>query len=732
MAESPAPPGGGAPAFTDDIAAQEAAEARRARNKIGLFALLLVIAAVASAVAVIRMVEDAGERELRAWQVRLGIVADSRASAVADWVKAQADEIAAIAANPSVALTMTELAMADGDRSQLIDFDGQAAYLRNYLTSVAERAGFSRPPASDVDFQAGGGPRTMGIAIVDPHGMLVSATRDMPLIEGEIADWIRTASRDGPTFIDAHAAEGAVRIGFLAPIYRLQMPSESANYTGMVIGLRPLDDGFRALLHQPGATEETAEALVLRQEGARIDVVASTDGSLAPLTPLAEAGVEAAEALVFGDADGFVDAPGYRGEQVLASARPVEGTPWLMSYQLDRAEALAESDARLTRMLVLLLLIIGLMVVVTAAVWRHGASVRATRAAGRYHAVAERLARQERFLRLVTDTQPSAMFVTDAHGICRFANAPLARRLGVGLSDIVGATLTAVFGKDVARDYRRAHEDALEQNGMVALRRTVTSADRGDRIVQALHVPMKGVSPELEGAVLTVEEDITELMAERERNSRNLQKLVDTLVTIIDARDPYAARHSVRVGEIAERVAREMVADQSVVATTRIAGTLLNVGKILVPSALLTSDRHLDEAEMRGVRESILRGADLLEGVAFDGPVAEAIRQAQEHVDGSGMPRGLAGDAIMLPARIVAVANAFVALVSPRAHRPGLDIDQALAHIQRDVGKVFDRSVVSALDNVLDNRGGRAIVAEWVQTSPVAELPVRQGVAVSL
>lgn len=731
MAETAAPTGAVPLAPTDDIAAQDSAEARRSRNKIGLFALLLAVAGVASVVAVIRMVEDAGERELRAWQVRLGIVAESRASAIAEWVSTQAAEVDTVAANPSVALTMTELAMAEGDRTQVVDFDGQAAYLRNYLTSVAERAGFSLPPASDTAFQAGR-PRTMGLAIVDAQGVVVSATRDMPLIEGPVADWVRTASREAPSFIDVYESGEGLRVGFMAPIYRLQMPSESANYVGMVVGLRPVGDDFQALLRQPGTTEETATALLLRSLDGRTEVIAATDPALDPLTPIAEAGEEVAAAQVFADADGFVEAPGHSGEIVLAAARSVAGTPWLVSYQLDRDEALAESDSRLNRMLIFLLLIIGLLVMVTAVVWRHGASVRATRAASRYHAVADRMARQERFLRLVTDTQPSAMFVTDAEGVCRFANAPLARRLGVGLADVVGGTLNAVFGKDIGRDYRRAHEDALEQDGMVALRRTVTSADRGERIVQALHVPMKGVSPELEGAVLTVEEDITELIAERERNSRNLQKLVDTLVTIIDARDPYAARHSVRVGEIAELVAREMMADQSVIGATRIAGTLLNVGKILVPAAVLTSDRHLGEAEMRGVRESILRGADLLEGVAFEGPVAETIRQAQEHVDGSGLPRGLAGDRIMLPARIVAVANAFVALVSPRAHRPGLDIDQALAHIQRDVGRLFDRAVVSAVDNVLDNRGGRELVAGWNQAgTPATEPAARQGIAVS-
>lgn len=722
MADSSSGPAGTVSVLTDDIAAEDARAARRARTKVGFIALLLVVVTVTSIFAAVRLVEDAAERELRAWGVRLGIVADSRASALAEWITTQASEVLSIAENPSVALTMTELAMADGDRSQVPDFDGQVAYMRNYLTSVAERAGFA-VEASAVDVPSGL-PRSSGIAVVDPFGEVVSATRNMPLLDGAIAETIRTAPHDEPSFIDAFPSDAGPLIGFMVPVYRLQTEAANENFIGMVVGLRPLGDSFQALLQQPGTTEDTAATLVLRETAGRIEVIATTIAGLAPLTVIAEAGdAELVPAEVFDDPDGFSTGLDQAGNDVLASARRVDGTPWLVAYQLSRDEALAESDSRLNRMLIFLLLLVGLAVGIMVALWRHGASLRATRAANRYHAVAERLARQERFQRLVADTQPSAMFVTDAKGICRFANAPLARRLGVGLADVVGGSLTAVFGAETARDYRRAHDDALEQDGMVALRRTVRSADRGDRIVQALHVPMKDVSRDLDGAVLTVEEDITELMAERERNTRNLNKLVDTLVTIIDARDPFAAEHSVRVGEFSERIAREMAADESVISSARIAGTLLNVGKILVPAELLTSDRHLGDAEMRAVRESILRGADLLEGVVFDGPVADAIRQAQEHVDGSGMPDGLAGSQILLSARIVAVANAFVALVSPRAHRPGVDIDRALAHIQKDVGTVFDRAVVSALDNVLDNRGGRATVAEWTSGGETAEQP---------
>ncbi|MEZ5669025.1 MAG: HD domain-containing phosphohydrolase [Alphaproteobacteria bacterium] len=702
---------------TAEMAAEDAAESRRARNKIGLISILLVVAGVASMVAAIRLVQDAADREARAWQVRLGIVADSRASALAEWIDSQSHEVAAIAANPSVSLTLTELAMADGNRGQVVDFDGQAAYLRNYLTTVAEQAGFSLPVAASVGADVAH-PRTSGMAIVDPRGEVVAATRDMPPLEGELAEALRLASHDAPELIDAYLSDGGPRVGFIAPIFRLQTEPGAENFVGLVVGLRPLDADFLALLEQPGTTEESAKTLIARRAGERVDVIASTDAALAPLAYGAEAADRSLVlAQVFDDADGFVEGAGETGAEVMASARAVPGTPWVVVYQLDRDEALAESDSRLTRLMIFLLLIVALVVGIMAALWRHGASVRAARAAARFRGAADRIARQERFLRLVTDAQPSAMFVTDANGICRFANATLAHRLGVGLSDVVGASLNAAFGRDRAREYARAHDDALAQNATVALRCTVESADRGKRVVQALHVPMSDISPELDGAVLTVEEDITELMAERERNSQNLHKLVDTLVTIIDARDPYAAEHSVRVGEIAERIAREMVVDQTVITTTRIAGTLLNVGKILVPADVLTSHRNLGEAEMRKVRESILRGADLLEGVAFDGPVAETVRQAQEHFDGSGLPRGLAGDGILLSAGIVAVANAFVALVSARAHRPGVDIDRALAHIHQDVGTVFDRAVVSALGNVLDNRGGRELVAGWEDNS---------------
>jgi HD-GYP domain-containing protein (c-di-GMP phosphodiesterase class II) len=84
--------------------------------------------------------------------------------------------------------------------------------------------------------------------------------------------------------------------------------------------------------------------------------------------------------------------------------------------------------------------------------------------------------------------------------------------------------------------------------------------------------------------------------------------------------------------------------------------------------------------------------------------VLEVIAQKQEHLDGSGYPRGLSGDALTLPGRILAVANAFVALVSHRPWRPGLPVRAAVAELVRAADIRYDRRVLAALNHIVENR----------------------------
>ena len=107
----------------------------------------------------------------------------------------------------------------------------------------------------------------------------------------------------------------------------------------------------------------------------------------------------------------------------------------------------------------------------------------------------------------------------------------------------------------------------------------------------------------------------------------------------------------------------------------------MNLGKILVPEALLTKTGDLTEEERAIIRDSILGSADLLEGVAFDGPVVPTIRHIHENWDGSG-PEGLEGENIEVGARVVSVANAFAGMTSARAWRGRHAVRSGIQHLE--------------------------------------------------
>ncbi|HEX6120651.1 MAG TPA: HD domain-containing phosphohydrolase, partial [Dongiaceae bacterium] len=146
--------------------------------------------------------------------------------------------------------------------------------------------------------------------------------------------------------------------------------------------------------------------------------------------------------------------------------------------------------------------------------------------------------------------------------------------------------------------------------------------------------------------------------------------------------------------------------------TAEIAANLLNLGKIMIPPEVLAKTGDLTEEERRLLRNSVQVSADIIQDIEFDGPVVDTLRQAQERWDGSGQPRGLKGEDILITARIIGVANALVGMISDRAFRQGMPLDAAIEFLFKEAGHAYDRRVVAALVNYLDNRDGRAQLAE--------------------
>ncbi len=690
----------------------------RTRIRIALTGLAIAAIVAAGLLALRDITAAERDRDLRAWQTRLGIVADSRAQAVSDWVDGQYRTLDGIADNLSVQLYMTRIRAAGGAPTP--ETLASQGYLRNLLDAVADRAGFSAPPLGP---QVNANVRRVGvagIALLDAAGNIVAATPGMPPIEGALADWLVQAAPAGRDLYDVHLdAAGRPAMGFSVPVYAVQSDRTPDQRVGRVVGVRQVADTLYPALRQPGQPWSTAEAVLVRAQGAAVAYVSPTRDGAKPLAHVLSRDTQSlVGAWALDHPGGFTIGRDYRDAEVLATARAIPGTGWALVYKIDRAEALAGTEARLRRLTIGFLLAMAVVVVALFAMWRHGASVRASRAASELAVLARRHESQRRLLQLVTDSQPNAITIVDAESRYLFANRPAAERAGIDAADMIGKTLAAVLGPAAAARIERLNQDARAQaTKLTDVART--GANGTQRVVLTHHVPVPA-SPDMDEGVLVVEEDVTAAVTERERRERTQRQLVTMLVRLVDRRDPYAADHSARVAAVARAIATEMELDPVGVDTAETAGKLMNLGKILVPSAVLTKPGALTDDELRQVRDSLQAVADVLEEVEFDGPVVATLRQLQERWDGSGGPAGLAGENILITARVVAVANAFVAMVSDRAFRAGIGLDDAASRLMGEAGRAFDRRAIAALVNRLDNRGGRS---EWAGFHSAAPAP---------
>ena len=213
-------------------------------------------------------------------------------------------------------------------------------------------------------------------------------------------------------------------------------------------------------------------------------------------------------------------------------------------------------------------------------------------------------------------------------------------------------------------------------------------------------------------AIIAIAQDITEKERAEEEVRRHVLKLehavqstIEVVSKIGELRDPYTHGHERRVGEIASAIAHEMGLPADQIEGIRIAGYLHDVGKIAVPAEILSKPSRLSKAEFDLVKQHSQQSYEILKGVDFSWPVAEAAWQHHERLDGSGYPRGLKGEEIILEARILAVADTVEAMASHRPYRPGLGIDAALAEIEKQRARLFDPAVADSCLRLFREKG---------------------------
>ncbi len=182
-----------------------------------------------------------------------------------------------------------------------------------------------------------------------------------------------------------------------------------------------------------------------------------------------------------------------------------------------------------------------------------------------------------------------------------------------------------------------------------------------------------------------------------ERLRRALNGTVSAISTAVEIRDPYTAGHQRRTAHLARAIAVEMGQPEEIVQGVAAATAIHDIGKLAIPAEILSKPTRLTDLEFSLIKNHAEQGYQMLKDIDFPWPVAEIVYQHHERCDGSGYPRGLKGDEILLEARIIAVADVVEAMSSHRPYRPSRGIAAALEEIQNQRGILCEAAVDACL-----------------------------------
>ena len=307
---------------------------------------------------------------------------------------------------------------------------------------------------------------------------------------------------------------------------------------------------------------------------------------------------------------------------------------------------------------------------------------------------------EERYRGLFESAKDGILILDGESGHITQANPFISEMLGMDMNDMLGKSLWEV-GLFTDRNQVEPILKELKEIGYVR---------RDD-----LHLPSKNGNPHevvfisnryRAGQNLVIQcniRDITDRKtAERlaikyqSETMQSLHQIVAALVALNEARDPYTAGHELRVSELAFAIAMELNLSAHLCEGIRITGLVHDIGKFTIPAEILTKPHGISPQELALLQTHAQAGYEALRQIKFPWPVAEAVWQHHERLDGSGYPHGLKGDQISLEARILAVADTVEAMASNRPYRVSPGLEAALAAVEAGMGSLFDTSVATA------------------------------------
>ncbi|MCD6181503.1 MAG: HD-GYP domain-containing protein [Candidatus Cloacimonetes bacterium] len=243
--------------------------------------------------------------------------------------------------------------------------------------------------------------------------------------------------------------------------------------------------------------------------------------------------------------------------------------------------------------------------------------------------------------------------------------------------------------------------DELTRGSEVSTQITFDTFNRDQLFCNIVGVPLFS-DTHFDGAVVLLTNMTEQIRAEQQLKKsydilkNSTEKIIQAMARTSEMRDPYTAGHQKRVQELALAIGHYMHITSEQMEGVKFAGIIHDIGKIAVPSDILSKPGKINPMEFEVIKNHSQVGYELLSEISFPWPIAEIVYQHHERVDGSGYPNKLTGENILLEAKILAVADTVEAMTSHRPYRPALGIELALKEISEHKGTYFEPIVVDA------------------------------------